>query len=107
MAECALPTRKHPMKLESNRTADRPTFVTHLECSLTGERYEADRLQGLSKAGRPLLMRYDLPAVAKALSREMLKDRDPDFCRYRELLPVPRTQDIISLAEAMTPRLER
>ena len=28
-----------------------PTFVTHLECSLTGERYESDRLHGLSRAG--------------------------------------------------------
>jgi threonine synthase len=91
------------MKLESNLAVERPTFVTHLECSLTGERYEADRLQGLSKAGRPLLVRYDLPAVAKALSREMLEDREPDFWRYRELLPVRRKQDIISLGETMTP----
>ena len=27
-------------------------FMTHLECSLTGERYESDRLQNLSKAGQ-------------------------------------------------------
>jgi threonine synthase len=94
---------KSIMKLESNLAVERPTFVTHLECSLTGERYEADRLQGLSKAGRPLLVRYDLPAVAKALSREMLEDREPDFWRYRELLPVRRKQDIISLGETMTP----
>ena len=26
---------------------DLPTFVTHLECSLTGERYPADTLQTL------------------------------------------------------------
>ena len=31
-----------------------PTFVTHLECGLTDERYPADTLQTLSKAGRPL-----------------------------------------------------
>src|SRR5579859_3871038 len=35
---------------------DLGTFVTHLECGLTGERYEADVIQGLSKAGRPLLV---------------------------------------------------
>jgi len=91
------------MKLESNLAIERPTFVTHLECSLTGERYEADRLQGLSKAGRPLLVRYDLAGAAKALSREMLKDSEPDFWRYRELLPVRRRQDIVSLGETMTP----
>jgi threonine synthase len=91
------------MKLESNLAVERPTFVTHLECSLTGERYEADRLQGLSKAGRPLLVRYDLAGAGKALSRERLKDREPDFWRYRELLPVRRLQDIVSLGETMTP----
>ena len=47
---------------------DLPTFVTHLECSLSGERYPADTLQTLSKAGRPLLVRYDLAAVRAARS---------------------------------------
>ncbi len=36
--------------MNRNLTEDRPTFVTHLECSLTGERYEADQLHGLSRA---------------------------------------------------------
>ena len=53
--------------MNDNLTADRPTFVTHLECSLTGERYEADELHNLSRAGRPLLVRYDLAAVGEAL----------------------------------------
>ena len=91
------------MKLESNLAMERPTFVTHLECSLTGERYEADRLQGLSKAVRPLLVRYDLGAAGKALTRAMLKEREPDFWRYRELLPVRKRENIVSLGEAMTP----
>src|SRR5205807_7334603 len=67
-----------------------PTFVTHLECSLTGERYPADILQTLSKAGRPLLVRYDLDGVRRALPREMLAGRPQTFWRYRELLPVRR-----------------
>ena len=56
--------------MNDNLVAERPTFVTHLECSLTGERYEADRLHGLSRAGRPLLVRYDLAAAGAALSRD-------------------------------------
>ena len=44
-----------------------PTFVTHLECSLTGERYPADQLHGLSKAGKPLLVRYDLDGIRRDL----------------------------------------
>ncbi|MBJ6121506.1 threonine synthase [Sphingomonas mollis] len=87
----------------SNLTADRPTFVTHLECSMTGERYAADRLHGLSRAGRPLLVRYDLDAVGAALSREALTARDTDLWRWRELLPVRHTGNIVSLGEIETP----
>ena len=88
---------------EANITTDRPTFVSHLECSISGKTYEADQLHGLSEAGRPLLVRYDLEAVGKALSRDALTGREPDFWRYRELLPVRHTENIVSLGEAMTP----
>jgi threonine synthase len=86
-----------------NLTTDRPTFVTHLECSATGERYAADELHNLSRAGKPLLVRYDLNDVRRALSKEALAGRPRDLWRYRELLPVRRTQDIVSLGEAFTP----
>ena len=86
-----------------NLVTDRPTFVTHLECSLTGERYEADRLHGLSKAGRPLLVRYDLNAVRGFLPRAMLEARPTDLWRWRELLPVRRTENVVSLGEIETP----
>jgi threonine synthase len=87
----------------SNLTTDRPTFVTHLECGLKGDRYEADRLHGLSQAGRPLLVRYDLPALAKAVTKDDLKSRPADIWRYREFLPVRRTENIVSLGEVLTP----
>jgi len=86
-----------------NIRADRPTFVTHLECSMTGQRYEADRLHGLSDAGRPLLVRYDLDAVGRAISRDDLARRPTDLWRWRELLPVRRTESIVSLGEIETP----
>ena len=91
------------MHFEDNLTAERPTFVTHLECALTGERHAADEVHNLSRAGKPLLVHYDLAGVAKALSKEALGRRAPDVWRYRELLPVRRVQDIVSLGEAMTP----
>ncbi|GGB17751.1 threonine synthase [Sphingomonas metalli] len=89
--------------MNDNLTADRPTFVTHLECSMTGERYEADRLHGLSRVGRPLLVRYDLDAVGRSLTRDALAARDTDLWRWRELLPVRRTENIVSLGEIETP----
>ncbi len=82
---------------------DLPTFVTHLECSLTGERYPADRLQTLSRAGRPLLVRYDLDGVRAAFGRAALSGRPQTLWRYRELLPVRRAEDVLSLGEVVTP----
>lgn len=91
------------LPVNANLTADRPTFVTHLECGLTGERYEADRLHGLSAAGRPLLVRYDLAGVSAALDRPTLAARPRDLWRWRELLPVRRPESIVSLGEIDTP----
>ncbi|HEV2300209.1 MAG TPA: threonine synthase [Stellaceae bacterium] len=82
---------------------DLPTFVTHLECSLTGERYPADTLQSLSRAGKPLLVRYDLDGVRRALDRAALSARPQTLWRYRELLPVRRPENVVSLGEIMTP----
>lgn len=93
------------MRHDDNLTADRPSFVTHLECSMTGQHYPADRLHGLSDAGRPLLVRYDLAGVKAALSRTALAGRPADLWRYRELLPVRAARDIVSLGETMTPIL--
>ena len=91
------------MQFDDNLTAERPTFVTHLECSMTGERYEADQVHNLSKAGKPLLVRYDLDGVRKALTKEKLAARPADIWRYRELLPVRKAADIVSLGEVLTP----
>ena len=80
-----------------------PTFVTHLECSLTGEHYAADQLHGLSKAGKPLLVRYDLDGIRRALPRDALASRPQTLWRYREMLPVRRAENILSLGEVVTP----
>ena len=79
------------------------SFVTHLECSLTGERYEAGQVHNLSRAGKPLLVRYDLSAVANILTRESIAARDPGMWKWRELLPVPDGVEPVSLGEPETP----
>ena len=84
---------------------DLPTFVSHLECGLTGERHEADQLHNLSRAGKPLLVRYDLAAAARALTKDKLAARPYDIWRYRELLPVRRAANVVSLGETVTPLL--
>ena len=80
------------------------TFTSHLECSATGAHYAADTLHGLSEAGKPLLVRYDLKAMRRAISREELARRAAGgFWRYREMLPVRRSADVVSLGEVVTP----
>ncbi|MDF0489898.1 threonine synthase [Sphingomonas sp. H39-1-10] len=91
------------MNPNPNIVAERPTFVTHLECSMTGERYEADQLHNLSRVGRPLLVRYDLDAVRAAVPRAMIEARPADLWRWRELLPVRHSRDVVSLGEIETP----
>ncbi|MDO9411311.1 MAG: threonine synthase [Pseudolabrys sp.] len=91
------------MRDDDNLTAARPSFVSHLECSMTGEHYPADQIHNLSRAGKPLLVRYDLPGVAKTLTKDALAERPPDLWRYRELLPVRDAGNIVSLGETMTP----
>jgi threonine synthase len=91
------------MRDDENLTTERPTFVTHLECAMSGERYEAGVLHNLSRAGKPLLVRYDLSGVRNSLNKDVLARRPADLWRYRELLPVRRLADIVSLGEAVTP----
>src|SRR5258708_653757 len=91
------------VKDNDNLTIERPTFVTHLECAMEGDQYAADQVHNLSKAGKPLLVRYDLAGVKKALTKDALKQRPADLWRYRELLPVRKVSDIVSLGEVTTP----
>ncbi|HEX8722328.1 MAG TPA: threonine synthase [Pyrinomonadaceae bacterium] len=80
--------------------------VTHLECAACGRTYEARRLHNLcTECARPLLVRYDLEAAARALTRESLKARRADLWRYAEVLPVEREENIVSLGEGWTPLL--
>lgn len=81
------------------------SFLSHLECSRTGERYEADQVQGTSAAGAPLLARYDLDRVRETVSPAEIVTRAPDLWRYHEVLPVRSAGNIVSLGEGMTPLL--
>ncbi len=83
---------------------EKPTYVTHLECGLTGEDdYAPDVIHGLSRAGRPLLVRYDLETMAQDLDRDAIWARGGGFWKWRELLPVRKTRDVVSLGEVDTP----
>jgi threonine synthase len=79
--------------------------LSHLECSRTGARSDADVVQGVSEAGVPLLARYDIELAGRTLTREALAGRPPTLWRYHEMLPVRDPGKIVSLGEGMTPLL--
>ena len=74
-------------------------LVTHLECSLTGERYEAGQIHNLSRAGKPLLVRYDFNKARETLTHESIAGREPNLWKWRELLPLPDSVEPVSLGE--------
>jgi threonine synthase len=78
--------------------------VTHLDCSKCGATYEPRRIYNVcQKCGKPLLVRYDLDKAARALTRESLAGRPATLWRYREVLPVEREENALTLGEGFTP----
>lgn len=83
------------------------TYVTHLECSMTGKHYPAGQVHGLSEVGRPLLVRYDLEKLSANVSKQdIAASKEPGFWRYSPMLPVVNSSNRISLGEVVTPLIE-
>jgi threonine synthase len=80
--------------------------ATHLECSLTGEHVESERLVGLSPAGKPLLARYDLAGLRGRFTRDAVATRQADLWRYAEVLPVRDPAARMALGEGWTPLID-
>jgi threonine synthase len=78
--------------------------VKNLECSSCRREYEARRVHNVcTECGKPLLVRYDLKRISRILTRQTLYARRADLWRYREVLPVRREENIVSLGEGWTP----
>jgi len=84
-------------------------FLSHLECSACRKQHDWSRLQDLCVAcSKPLLAIYDLEAVRKldCLKQSTFQAREKSLWRWRELLPLPKDGEPISLGEGGTPLLE-
>ncbi len=80
------------------------SLLSHLECARCQQQYDAERLHNICACGSPLLARYDLSAVAQALTPANLAQRtSPTLWRYHELLPVREPTQVVSLGEGFTP----
>src|SRR5438128_12104593 len=83
-------------------------FLTYLECTACGLRHDWSRLQNLCTAcSKPLFAVYDLAAVGKLdrFKQPSLREREKSLWRYRELLPLAKDAEAISLGEGGTPLL--
>ena len=80
-------------------------YLSFLECPRCADRYDAQRPQNLCACGSPLLARYDLDAVRRAVEPAAFATRPADLWRYRELLPVADAKHITTFGEGWTPLL--
>ena len=81
-------------------------YLRSLRCARCGEPHDATIEQHLCVAcGGPLLAEYDLNAIAAAVTPTDLASRERSMWRYRELLPLSRFEERVSLGESWTPLL--
>ncbi len=79
-------------------------FLTHLECSVCGDRHSPHEIQTVCRScGKSLIVKYDLQGARKSFPRETLSNRLPSLWRYSELLPIERAENVVSLGERTTP----
>ena len=77
--------------------------VTHLECSACSAFHERGKLWNLCiKCGKPLLVRYDLAAAGRRLTRESLATGPASMWRYADVLPVTSSENVVTLGEGYT-----
>lgn len=79
-------------------------YVTHLEAAIDGTPLPFGQLHGLHNS-RPIWVRYNLPAIQKAVTPAEIATRPPSLWRYRELLPLPFDVEPVTFGEGMSPLL--
>jgi threonine synthase len=83
------------------------SYLQALECTACRATFDAGDRHGVCPTcGKVLFARYDLPALQRAMTPDGLRGRPWDMWRYRELLPVRRQSNMVTLGEGMTPLLD-
>ena len=82
------------------------SYLSYLECSHCGRRFEAGRLNRYCPdCQSPLAARYDLAAARAGLDRDAFAARPKGMWRWHELMPVQDPARVVSLGEGDTPVL--
>ncbi len=81
-------------------------FLTHLECSVCGDRHSPYELQTVCRScGKSLLARYDLVGAKKSFSQDSIKNEQSSLWKFAPLLPIQKEENVVSLGERFTPIL--
>jgi threonine synthase len=82
------------------------SFLSHLECTETGETYSADEPHSLSPGAQKVLYpRYDLDGAKTAMDRNALARRPANMWRFFEVMPVRDPSKVVTMGEGVTPML--
>ena len=82
------------------------SYLTHLECTVTGQSFSTAEPQTVSPASQKVLFpRYDLEAAGRAMDRSAIARRPPGIWRYFEVMPVLDESNVVTLGEGGTPML--
>lgn len=82
------------------------SYLTHLECTETGETYSADEPHSLSPAAQKVLYpRYDLEAAMRDIDLAVLAKRAPNMWRFFEVMPIRDEANVVTMGEGGTPML--
>ena len=85
------------------KTVRELTFVSHLQCSSCGERYNLREIQNFATCcNKPLLVRYKIPTD---FTPNQFSGNPESMWRFQEMLPVLEAKNIVSLGEGMSPLL--
>jgi len=81
-------------------------FETAAKCSKCGELFDFSKpLTVCTKCGGALLIGYDLVKVAQNVSKDALGQREDNFWKFIEILPLASRKSIVTLGEPYTPLL--
>lgn len=78
-------------------------YCKELQCHKCGARYSPQEIHNSCDCGGQLLATYDLAKINKVVTKEHIAMRPKSMWRYRELLPIEKSSNIVSLQEGYTP----
>ena len=82
------------------------TFARAIVCPRCQSKFPLGKPINLCPCGSPLLVRYDMKKVKRAVKKTALKSRPATLWRYQEFLPLRAEKNRVSLGEGFTPLIE-